>query len=511
MVRFAEHVKTVFNLPVVYLKMLFREDFFKLLFVCLKMLFRKSTRKRFVFLVITFLIMMGFNTYSYVMKFHKTENQKKEILDENAFKVFFLRFRTNNNFTRFLVHHHGNLQNLGSELVKKAFIYQNNLYIHFFPPSKKNKGNTKDHPKDQGTGAMHLLYALFNIEEFAEKFYVDEDESKYNIKVTNAYVDHNGTMLSDDILASRHKSLKYDLLDIADMIRERVRDKRITAFNSLKKRIIDNLQRVPLDKNYEPNPFLSRVESIIPMNFLHILTNISNDNTTDIMDLSESVTYGKDLTIETFKEYLRIPAVNRDKVMYRDMDIYPRYIPLFISDLLTPQWNLLLYQNINIKTDFMSYIDQLHFKGHYLFSYEKSHIIKDKVRKINDDIHSNHINFYLTDLSMGIAFPFMISLFAFIHLKTEVSFLCMFKNKIRELLFIFWLLPVFLMLLVKGGVLSVYLLYLLFGGFSLTAYLALPLLLSFSAASMAFYPINKWCFSQFTGDTLNLYALHKGR
>ena len=57
--------------------MLIFKDFRKLLIVCLKMLFRKTTRKRFIFLVVAFMLMIGFNTYSYVMRFHKTEIQKK--------------------------------------------------------------------------------------------------------------------------------------------------------------------------------------------------------------------------------------------------------------------------------------------------------------------------------------------------------------------------------------------------------------------------------------------------
>ena len=503
--RLAAHAKTFWKLPVVWLGMLFCKDFRKLLVVCLKMLFRKSTRKRFICLLIAFLFMMGFNTFGYVMKFHKTENQKKNVLNEKAFKVFFLRTRTKNNFARFLAQHYKKLRDLGSEIVKKAFIYQNNLYIHFSSPSE----NRVHHQEDKG--ALNLLYSLFNIEEASRGFFINENSSKYNIKVRGNYIDHNGALLNDDIIADRHNTLKFDLIDIADMIRGNIRDKRIDVYNSVKKSIITNIKRVPLDESYEPNPYLSRVESIIPMNFLHILKNIKDDNTTDIIDLMESVRYEKDSMIETDKAYLVIPAVYRDKVMYEDLDIYPRYVPLYILDLLKPQWNWLLYQNINIKTDFMDYIDQLHFKGHYLFSYEKSQIIKDKVKKINDDIHSNHIHFYLTDFSIGIAFPFMISLFAFIHLKTEIAFLLMFKNRIRELLFIFWLLPVFLMLLVKGGILAGYLLYLVLKDFGLTAYIALPLSILFLSASTAFYHINKWCFSQFTGDSLNLYALHKGR
>lgn len=507
MKRLAEHVKNILKFPAACLETIFSEDFRKLLVLCLKMLFRKSTRKRFVCLVVAFLIMMGFNTFGYVMKFHKSEMQKKNVLGEKAFKVFFLRMRTRNNFAIFFSHQYQKIKDLGSELVKQAFIYQNNLFVHFFSPPKTGINDAT--PASDG---MDLIYRLFDIKDFANGYYLSDSNDGYQIKIKCNYIDYNGARLNQDMIDDRHRSLKFDLIDIADMIRGNVQDKRIEVFNSIRKEIIANINRVPPAQDNEPNPYLSRVESIIPMSFLHIWTNVKNDNTTDIVDLTESVTYQKDSTIATDKIYLGVPERYRESVMYEDIDIYPRYIPFFISDLLKPQWNwLLMYQDINIKSQFVDYIEQLHFKGHYLFSYEKSQIIKDRVKKINDDIHSNHINFYLTDLSMGIAFPFMISLFAFIHLKTEIAFLLMFKNKIRELLFIFWLLPVSLIMFVKGGMLAAYLLYLFSKNFGLTVYIGLPLSISFLLAAVVFYPINRWCFSQFTGDTLNLHALHKGR
>ncbi len=486
--------------------MLLKEDFRKLLIVCLKMLFRKSTRKRFVCLVIAFLFMMGFNTRSYVKKFHTAETLKKQVLDEKAFKVFYLRMRTRNNFARFFNQHYNALRQFGAAMIKKAFIYQNNLFIHFLAPSAG-----KDHQQDQGQKAMELLYSLFNIEKFAADFYVDAGSDGHQISVRDNYVDHNGAGLSKDIIAARHATLKFDLIDIADMIREKIWDKRTDVYNAIKKIIITNIKRISPDAAYAPNPYLSRVELIVPMNYLHILTNIKYDNTTDVVDLAESVSYQDDGTLKTDKAYLAVPETYKDAVMYQDIDAYPRYIPLYIPDVMRSQWSWLLFQNIAIKTDFMDYIDRLHFQGHYLFSYEKSHILKDKVTTINNDIRSNHIQFYLTDLSMGIAFPFMMSLFAFIHLKTEIAFLLMFKNKIRELLFIFWLLPVFLMLFVKGGILASYWLYLWWGGLEVTYYIILPLSITFILAAAVFYPINKWCFSPFTGDNLNLHALHKGR
>lgn len=481
-------------------------DFHKLLVVCLKMLFRKSTRKRFVCLVIAFLVMMGFNTFSYVKKFHQAEILKKEILNQKAFKVFFVRMRSQNSFGRFLAGPYRKLQHLGAQIVKQAFIYQNNLFIHFFAPSAAS------HPDDSGSkDAINLLYSVYHIQSFVDDFFVKERTDDYTIKVRNNYFDHNGTALNQAVIASRHNTLRFDLIDLADMIRENVWDKRLDVYNSIKKSIIDNIKRIPLNPNHIPNPYLSRVESIIPLNFLHILTNIKYDNTTDIIDLAESVSYEKDATIKTDKAHLAIPQVYQDSVMYQDIDAYPRYVPFYVPQVLEPRWNWLMYQNIDIKTDFMDYINQLHSQGYYLYSYEKSHILKDRVKKINDDIRSNYINFYLTDLSMGIAFPFMISLFAFIHLKTEIAFLFMFKNRIRELLFIFWLLPVSLMLFVKGGILAAYLLYLIFGDPGASAYIALPLAITLLSAVAAFYPINKWCFNPFTGSTLNLHALHKGR
>jgi len=164
-----------------------------------------------------------------------------------------------------------------------------------------------------------------------------------------------------------------------------------------------------------------------------------------------------------------------------------------------------------MKSEFTDYLEQLQFMGSYLFSYEKLKILKEKVRIINDDIRANHMRFYMTDLAMSIAFPFMMSLFAFIHLKTELAFLLMFKNRIRELLFIFWMLPVTLMFFVKAGILAGYFLLMGREGMSMIHGIYLPLALCFIIASIVFYPMNRWCFNQLIGDNINLYSLHKGR
>ena len=486
--------------------MLLDKNFHKLLIVCLKMFFRRSTRTRFICLVILFICMLGFNTFSYVKQYHRTENQKRNLLREKAFKVFFLRMRTNNNCQRFLALHYPKLEKLGSTVIRKAFLYQNNLYIHFL-----SRNESKDRSGKNETEAINILYDVFNIKPVIEDFYPDDNGNIHYIKARSIYIDHNGAGLSDIIRDGRHDLIKTDLTDIADEMRGGIKGKRLEAFNVVRDRIVENLKPVFIENTATPNQYLSRVELVIPMNFLHILANIYHDNAADIMDIKDAVRYVKDRTIATEKYYYGIPEVYAKGIMYGRLAIYPRYLPLYVPTLLKPSWNWLLYQNIDANTGFLKYIDQLHFKGHYMFSYEKSHIIQEKVKKINDDIVSNHIRFYLADLTMGIAFPFMISLFAFIHLKSEIAFLLMFKNRIREIIFIFWLLPLALILIIKGSMLSAYLIFLFLNDLGVTAYLALPLLLSFLLVSIAFYPVNRWCFSTFTGDSLNLYTLHKGR
>jgi len=499
---------TVWESSALYLKMLFSQDFWKLLVVCLKMLFRKSTRKRFICLVAVFLFTMGFNTCSYIRKFQESEIRRIDVLEEKAFKIFFLRTRTKGGYARFAAGHRKNLAQLGAVIVNRAFIYQNNLFIHFDSVASQDPVSGK-----QNRSGMQLLYSVFSIEEVARHFFAENKPGVYTVKIRNRYVDHNGAGLDAEIISARQLALKGDLIDAAELIRGEMSGRRFAILNDLIHRITSTLERTLPDGGTGPNPYLSRVALIVPINLLHVFTNMANDRTTDIVDFSTSVVSGKDSVLEIEKAYLQIPENQRSVLMYRDIDLYPRYVTLFIPDLLTSRWHWLLYKGIGINTDFMNTVDKLHFSGNYLFSYEKSLIIKDRVKKINADIFSNHINFYLTDLSMGIAFPFMISLFAFIHLKSEFAFLLMFKNRIRELLAVFWLLPLLLMLFVKGGMAGVFLIGPNLGdwGPPLAWFVVLPMVVSFVIVSIIFYPVNRWCFSQFTGDMLNLSALHKGR
>lgn len=465
------------------------------------MLFRKTTRIRFVFLVIAFIFMMGFNSYSYLMKFHKTESQKNEILNEDAFKIFFLRTRSRGDCSRFIRNYKTEIARSGGNIVKDAFIYQNNLFIHF-PQEETLTGPVRQDLK--------VLFSLFNIDRKKRGHFLSGTGDDFDTGIGAFYFDYNGFLLSSDNIRDREKQLNGDLIDVADMIREGLGGRRLDIYNKIKGQIIDNIIRIPPEKTPGPNPYLSRVESVVPMNFLYIMSHVRKDTTTDIMDLLYSVRY-EDEKILTIRPFLKTPDQYGDELFYNDIDAYPRYLTVYAPEVIKPGWNRLMYEDLELNTAFMDQIDQLHFKGHYLFSYEKSRIMREKILRINGDIRLNHIYFYLSDLSIGIIFPFMISLFAFIHLKTELSFLFMFKNRIRKLLFIFWLLPVSMMFLVKGSLLAGYVFMAAHARGEPSLYVIYSFIITFAAASIIFYPVNLWCFSQFRGSRLNLYSLHKGR
>jgi len=85
----------------------------------------------------------------------------------------------------------------------------------------------------------------------------------------------------------------------------------------------------------------------------------------------------------------------------------------------------------------------------------------------------------------------------------------MFRNRIRQLLRIFWLLPLALILAVKLVVIAFFWLRPDTTAAMLQVIL-LPPAVSFAAAAVVFYPVNRWCFGPFTGYRLNLYSLHRG-
>lgn len=489
-----------------YLTMLFKPDFWKLLVVCLKMLFRKSTRKRFLCLVAAFLFIMGFNTHSYIKKFQDAEIRKLQTLEEKAFDVFFLRFRTKSDYLKFRQHQVPELARLEAVPLNMAFIYQNNLFIEY----QAGKPTATVSKELEG---LSLLYGLFDLETAAANFKLPAEPADYTVKVRNRYIDHNGGDLDLDIVLARHTALKGDLADAADLIRGNLSGKRLAVFNDLSWQIANSIARDTPVADRAVNPFFSRVALIVPLNLFHIFANMAKDVTMDIIDYAETVRAAASATLEVEAIYLQVPDSYRGSLLYGDIDLYPRYVPVYAPRLLSSRWHWMLYEDIGLNQAFLENLDRLHFKGNYLFSYEKTLSLKERVKKINTDIRDNHVDFYMTDLSMGIVFPFMISLFAFIHLKTELAFLLMFKNRIRELLLVFWVLPLGLILFVKCCLAAFYFAHHLNGALTTGAagVMLLPMTVAFIFSAIIFFPINRWCFSQFTGEQLNLSVLHKGR
>lgn len=452
---------------------------------------------------------MAFNTWDYIRQFRETEIRRADLLSEKAFHVFFIRSRTGTEYKRFLHSYHKIFERLGAGIIGPSFIYQNNLFIHFEPGIAGNSDQDRTE-----AGSIVPLYRLFGVENAVNEYLQVDPADDFRLTVNNIVINHNGSGLPQDLARSRVYDLKRDLEDASDLIRGNKSGGRLVVFNELTRRIRESATIVAQDPGSGVNPYVSRVALIVPMNLLHLISNLANDTTTDIVDFAESVVQVKGPVLKVEKRYLKSPDIEPNNVMYSEVDLYPRYLAIHMPDLFSSRWHGLLYKRLEINNGFMDLVEKLHLKGHYLFSYEKSQIIRDRVRKINIDIRANHLQFYLTDLSMGIAIPFMISLFAFVHLKSEFAFLLMFKNRIRELLTIFWLMPLIMVMAIKVCLTAAYLVYPATDAALAHADawpMVLPMAFSFLAVSIFFYPINRWCFSPFTGNRLSLALLHKGK
>ncbi|MCG6893153.1 MAG: hypothetical protein LJE65_06065 [Desulfobacteraceae bacterium] len=478
-------------------------DFWNLLLVCLKMFFRKTTRKRFAFLLAGSMLLMGYNTFQYVRQFRETEQRMNALLSDKAMQVYFFRCRTPGDLARLLHEYRKPLEAVGARIVNEAFLYQNNLFVHW-PDSRKDEG---DRFSD-----LFLLCDLFGVREAADAFRSDGKDSGHRTTIHPNYVDHNGWGLSPSIRLERQQRLKRDLQDLSDMIRGGLSGRRFESFQAVSRNLIDSVEARKTSRRNPPDPFLSRVNLVVPLNLLHILKNVADDTTTDVFDLADAVRIDGSGGLTVSTALLRIPSPPSGLPLYADILAYPRYIPVVMERLLAPRWHWMLFRQVSLQQAFMSILQKLHFSGNFLFSYEKSHVLREKVRQVDREIRGNHFRFYWTDLCLGILFPFMISLFAVIHLKSEFAFLLMFQNRIRQLLLIFWLLPLALVLVLKALTVAVALCTDASLGTAASAVpILLPMSISYLASAAVFYPVNRWCFNPFTGKRLNLYALHKGR
>ena len=64
-------------------------------------------------------------------KFQAAEIRKLQTLEEKAFNVFFLRFRTKNDYLKFYKIQAPKLAGMDALPLHQAFIYQNNLFIQY--------------------------------------------------------------------------------------------------------------------------------------------------------------------------------------------------------------------------------------------------------------------------------------------------------------------------------------------------------------------------------------------
>ena len=296
------------------------------------------------------------------------------------------------------------------------------------------------------------------------------------------------------------------------MLRGAAHCKSLEISNRLMDRFVDTHVKVEHESTAAGlNHWLTRVKAIVPLNLLHLWHRLGADNTTDIFDWERLAVFRPDAAVDTRRDRLQAPTGGPvPGFPYLDTDIYPRYLPVVAEDLVSAGGGGLLGEPLRIDRSLAELLEALHADGHHLYTREKLFALQARVARINAGIRATHWNFYLTDLAVGLGIPFMMSLFAFVHLKAEFAFLLMFKDRIRQIRLIFWLLPVALMAAVKTATILGCLL-IIPGAMGAVRHLVVPLVLSLAVAAAGFAPLNQWCFRPFAGRRIELYALHRGR
>jgi len=463
------------------------KEFWELAFVCLKMLFRESVKWRFILLIIGFIFVIICNFYNHFDKYKKVEIEKKNILQEDAFKIFFIYSLEPEDYENLVDELQRKLPKFNSILIRDALIFQKNLFV-----------DIESHEK--ASEPLQVMYNLFDMENFVNGFEV-KDKKNFFVSIKNEYIDYNGSNLEKKKQEKRFRNVADYIENFSDNLSGKMHSQRkIRAFREKRNLILKHIERVPHNK--EINPYLSKVELIIPKNILNIMFNLSRLSTNRIIS---GIQYDpSDSKIKIRQKFIEVPEGLKDEESYGYRSWFPRFSPIYMKGSIGTVKHL-LYELMKVDNAFMEYLKDLHSREHYLFSYEKLDIMQFKVDKINSNIKSAQRYFLFIDLIIGIIFPFMVSFFSFIYLKKEIAFLLFHKNKLKLILWVFYTLPLMIMLVLKSG------LYMIFFKLTFVAYLVIPLLLSFIFASMIFWFINIWCFKEFFSNQLNLYEIFKGK
>jgi hypothetical protein len=303
--------------------------------------------------------------------------------------------------------------------------------------------------------------------------------------------------------------LRLDLQDITDQLRGDLSGRRLMIANDTRQRLVRTLGTGDLGRQRRLSPFFSRIASVVPMEILDLWSHWCSDRTTDIVDWHNSLQIDPDGTMTIPAGYLAPRPLDTRRPAFWQLDIYPRYIPLWLPEIVTVRRGPLMAASLRLQDDAVAFLKQAHTDGHYLLSFEKLHVLESQVSHLNNDRRVRQVAFIALDLVMSVVFAFMMSLFAFVHLKTELAFLLMFRNAIGSILRTFWLLPIVLTASVKIGALAAYALSGLPPPPGGMAAIGIPMALTLGAAAVLCWPLNRWCFRQLTSNRIELYRLHR--
>jgi hypothetical protein len=459
------------------------------------MLFRKSLRVQFVLLITGFSLLMGLSTINYFKDYRDIGIKKQEILNEPSFKFFFLYSLEKETYSDLLKD-----KEIAPLVMADVFVHMDNIYISFdLQPTNK---------------PLQQMYEMLGISNIVKDFFPNEAK-KYKVKTE--YIDYNGKYLSDSLRQGRRKKLfkvieerliDYSLRDnIAIPTVERV-------FNDMYPRIFKGIREIKYQDN--TNTFLSRINHIIPVNIFRPFVYMS------ILDGTEIRKYKPKIVSETDKVVFvelneKIYKNYQDKIKGIEENMFTnwfmRYTPIYKPDFIYaknlfehPFFDMIL--NVKgLETDSLK--DKLHdynSKGHYLFSYEKLAFIEKEVKEINQRLKKNIIRFFWYDFFIGLIFCYSISLFSYIYLKKEIAFLIFHKNAIRQILSVFYLIPIIAFISIKIAC------YLLVYGFNPAIGFPIAILgITLILIALVFLIFHIMCYHNVLNKDLKLINLFKGK
>jgi hypothetical protein len=454
---------------------------------CVKMLFKPATRKRLMCLVSAFLICIAVNAGNHLVNAAQAGRRCQLLLTNPAFKLYFIRCRNARDLQRFLVRERRRLTAIGAGVIGRSFVYQNQLYLpvagspttpslapvrQLFGPNPQRFFRSPDPPADQGPVQLKAVYFP------------------------------RGRLPSSDLV-------RLDLQDITSLLQKDLSGRRLLMANEKRQHLVRILAAESAGRYQARSPFFSRIESVVPMEYLDLWYNWSTDRTTDIVDWQGGLQIDDAGTVTVAAGYLTPPPAMDGRPGYWQFDIYPRYIPVWLPDIVTIQKQGIVLTGLRLQPEALALLKASQAEGRFLLSFEKLHVLESSVQQINRDRWIQNVAFFSLDFVMGVVFAFMMSLFAFVHLKAELAFLLMHRNAARSILRTFWLLPVILIGAVKLGALAAFILSGMPAPPGGLTEIWQPMSAALIATAVVCWPLNRWCFRQLTANRIALYRFHR--